>query len=474
MDGPSQEARNQLRDTPTVSSGLDDGALVELVYDPEARTTALVVFKNGAWTVERELALPSGERLVPFAPTNNLIKHSVVLLPSAPEEYGSVEELLSAIGSYLHRYIDLIPSFAKMATYYVLLTWLYDAFEELPYLRFQGDYGTGKTRALLVLGSLCYKPFFASGASTVSPVFHTLDAFRGTLIFDEADFRFSDEKAEMVKILNNGNVKGMPVLRTVLNRNREFNPRAFQVYGPKIVAMRGSYDDRALESRFLTEEMGRAALRSDIPINLPPEYRDEALHLRNQLLLYRFRSLHRVKPDPSLVQQGLEPRLNQVLVPLLSVMEDEEARQSLRQLARGSYSKIVAERGLSTEAQLLSIIRDMAKATEKLSLPISQLATRFLEVHGADYGGRVSPRWIGTILRRRLHLSPVKSHGVYVLPLTDSVRLHALYVRYGLLEDGDSAQHIPTLSTDASPSPRVDEVDVGDIGADAAERSTAT
>jgi hypothetical protein len=71
-------------------------------------------------------------------------------------------------------------------------------------------YGSGKTRALLVLGSLCYKSFFASGASTVSPIFHTLDAFRGTLIFDEADFRFSDERAEVVKILNNGNVSGLP------------------------------------------------------------------------------------------------------------------------------------------------------------------------------------------------------------------------------------------------------------------------
>ena len=81
----------------------------------------------------------------------------------------------------------------------------------------RGDYGSGKTRALLTIGSLCYKGFFASGASTVSPIFHTLDAFRGTLIFDEADFRFSDERAEIVKILNNGNVSGLPVLRTMMN-----------------------------------------------------------------------------------------------------------------------------------------------------------------------------------------------------------------------------------------------------------------
>ena len=158
--------------------------------------------------------------------------------------------------------MDFGQSFENVGTHYVLLTWLYDAFNELPYLRLRGDYGSGKTRALLTIGSLCYKGFFASGASTVSPIFHTLDAFRGTLIFDEADFRFSDERAEIVKILNNGNVSGLPVLRTMMNRQREFNPQAFQVFGPKIVATRGRYDDKGLESRFLTEEMGSRRLRS--------------------------------------------------------------------------------------------------------------------------------------------------------------------------------------------------------------------
>src|SRR3546814_3595550 len=55
----------------------------------------------------------------------------------------------------------------------------------------------------------------------------------------------SDEKAEIVKILNNGNVAGMPVLRTMQNGKGELQPRAFQVFGPKVLASRGSYDDQA-------------------------------------------------------------------------------------------------------------------------------------------------------------------------------------------------------------------------------------
>jgi hypothetical protein len=179
------------------------------------------------------------------------------------------------------------------------LTWVFDAFNELGYLRFRGDYGTGKTRALLAIGSLCYKPFFASGASTVSPIFHVLEAFQGTLVLDEADLRFSDATADLTKILNNGNVVGLPILRTMSNRHREFNPRAFRVYGPKLVAMRHSFKDAALESRFLTEETSGRALRADIPISLADSLQVEAQALRNKLLAWRFHARFSVSANPS-------------------------------------------------------------------------------------------------------------------------------------------------------------------------------
>ncbi len=115
-----------------------------------------------------------------------------------------------------------------------------------------------------------------------------LDTFGGTLVLDEADLRFSDATAELTKILNNGNVAGMPVLRTMTNRHRELNPHAFTVFGPKLIGMREHFSDRALESRFLTEETGQRPLRADISIHLPGALHQEALALRNRLLAWRF------------------------------------------------------------------------------------------------------------------------------------------------------------------------------------------
>ena len=348
------------RPVPTVSAVFGDGAILEMVHRPEEKRTGFALWRDEKWTIEPAFEADPFRLWVPYSPHNNLIKNEVVLLPSEPEEYGSEEELLAEIQDFIHRYLDVSPLFEKTASYYVLLSWVYDAFNELPYLRLRGAPGSGKTRFLLTVGSLCYKPIFASGASTVSPLFRILDAFRGTLIVDEGDFKLSDERAEIVKILNNGNARGFPVLRSEVTRQGEFNPRAYHVFGPKIVATRGYFEDRALESRCLTEVMGQAKLREEVPINLPPEHKEEALHLRNKLLLFRFHKRHKAGVREALVDRTIEPRLNQIFVPLLSIIEDPKAREDLKELARQYNREMIAERGMDTEAQVLESLSEVS------------------------------------------------------------------------------------------------------------------
>jgi hypothetical protein len=423
------------RRVPTVSAVLPDGALVEMVYDPAARETALVVWRTGAWAREASVALEPSRRLVPYGPQNNLIRHGVVLLPSTPEEYGSEQDLVHAIQGFLHRYVDVSPFFETIASYYVLLSWVYDAFNELPYLRLRGDPGTGKTRFLLTVGSLCYKPIFASGASTVSPLFRLLDSFRGTLVIDEGDFRVSDERAEVVKILNNGNARGFPVLRSEASgKHGEFNPRAYQVFGPKLVASRGFFEDRALESRFITEEMGQHRLRDDIPINLPPAHAVEALRLRNQLLLFRFRNRGRCVPSEALVDRTIEPRLNQIFVPLLSVIEDAATRAALREMARRYHREIVTDRAMEMEAQVLEIVDELARSPDETRVTVKEVTTRFSERHAEDYERKITTKWIGTLIRRRLGLRAEKRHGTFVIPVSELAKLPRLREKYGLVE----------------------------------------
>lgn len=422
--------------TPTISAVLSSGEIIEAVFNPSGSTTDLVTGSGGAWSVAPHLDLPSGERLVPYSATNNLLVHKVVLLPSEPEEYGSDSELLEEIRSFLHRHVALTPRFEAISAYYVLFSWLYDRFNELPYLRVRGDYGSGKSRFLLTVGSLCYKPMFVSGASTVSPIFRTIDAFRGTLVIDESDFKESDERNEIVKIFNQGNARGFPVLRSEQVGNRkEFDVRAYTVFGPKLIATRRDFKDRALESRCLTEEMGQAELRKDIPINLPASFEGEALGIRNKLLAFRLRTFGRERQVDGLTEETIEPRLRQVFSPLLSIIDDPTVREEVIDLARHYQKELVADRGLDIEAAVLEAVYGLKKEGKPLS--VKEITSLFLEEHGEEFGGRASPRWVGSILRRRLGLRPVKSNGTYVIPPGELPKLERLFGRYGVGGRGD-------------------------------------
>lgn len=433
---------------PTISRVLDDGRLVELLYDPATESTALAVAHgDGRLSVERQVDLSIGERLVPYSAANNLVANECVLLPSTIGDFGDKAALLEEVRAFVHAYVDLPETFEAIVVHYILLSWVYDAFTDLPYLRFRGDFGTGKTRALLTVGSLCYKAFFGSGASTVSPIFHIQDTFQGTLVLDEADFRFSDATAQLTKILNNGTTRGMPVLRTMTNRNRELNPQAFRVFGPKIIAMREHFSDVALESRFLTAETSGRTLRSDVPVHLPDSFKDQARLLRNRLLAWRLRSRFQVGPDPSRVATGVAPRYRQTSLALLSLVDDPEVRDRICTELAGEEARALQERADSLEAAMLTAISEAFVTSAGAYALIRDVTDRFNAVSPQDLGRPMTNRWIGGFIRRRLRLATVKTGGVYAVPLAEKAKVDALASRFGVRE---AAQNRPDVSPEYS------------------------
>lgn len=411
---------------PTISRVLGDGTLIELVHDAGAGTTALAVRSpDGSVTLRDRVELPDGEALIPYSAGNNLLTSGCVLLPSAIVADGNKAALISAIRAFLHRYVDLSALFEEIAAHYVLLSWTHDCFSDMPILRLQGDYGSGKTRGLLAIGSLCHKAFFASGATTTSPIFHILDAFGGTLVFDEADFRFSDKTADLVKILNNGTTRGLPVLRTIANRHKELNPTAFRVFGPKIVAMRGRFDDDALESRFLTEEMGKGALRTDIALTTPETLAIEAQELRNRLLTWRFAAHGQVRIDPSRAVPGLSPRGNQMAMPVLSLVDDNMVRNAIGQRLLSVEARAKASRASQPHAVMARVLGRLLD-DQAPCVPVAKLT----DAYNSAADTPLPIKSVGHIVRTQLGLETRKSAGVYVIPAhqRDKVaKLAALY-----------------------------------------------
>jgi len=300
---------------------LPDGTVGEMVVG-EDDERAFVVVSGGSVRKAYHYETPNAV----YLPTDDRMVGEVVHFASTATPYHSQASLFGEIRDFIHRYLELPSDFEEITSLYVLLTWVYEFAPSIPYLRVIGDWGTGKTRFLQVAGAVCFRPIFASGATTPAPIFRILEQFRGTLVLDEADFKDSDAWVEMVKLLNNGYRPGMPVLRAD-KENGKWYPRSYQVFGPKLLSTRFPFKDEALESRCLTSEM-LPLTRNDIPRVLPQSFHKEVDALRAKLLTFRLANLTKLKGKTfgnELLEPNLQPRLQEILIPLKAMLNGDQA-----------------------------------------------------------------------------------------------------------------------------------------------------
>ena len=379
-----------------------------------------------------------------------------VKLPSGIIEYGDALILLKEVESHIYRYLDVSDSFRKFASYYILLSWLYDRFNTLPYLRFIGDTGCGKSRALDVCGGLCYKATSASGCITPAPIYRMLKRWAGTIILDEADLQNSDEYHEVTKILNCGFERNRPVIRAVKD-----NPENLQIlptYGPKVFATRRRFKDTALEARCLTEIM-QETTREDIPATLNDAFYKEQCDLRNKLLLFRFRNYDKVNVDSKVILElkGIEPRLRQISACFASlfagqpeVLTDYQAfithhqRELIEQRASTIYGQVVEK--------LVALIESHTIDT------FDSLDTTLMPISAGDIAELLSntPQAIGQILKTLgLQTKFVKAQSKRCI-VYDPAKLATLKRRYIPQDESEAVAMVSMVSSIRDSMPDID------------------
>lgn len=446
-----EESRAEPVELVETVGGFIGGHLIELMYDPTNGETKFAArFPDGHLAITHGITIDN-VRYIP-SPPSSLMAKNVVLLPSEIGPELSLTQLHGLVRDFIHKYLDVEEFYESMAAYYVLLTWMYDCFENMPYLRALGDYGTGKTRFIQSIGCLCYRPMLTSGATTTSPIFRLLDRFKGTLILDEADFDKSDASADIMKILNTGYMRGMAVLRSGTEKNN-FDPEAYDVYGPKILATRKTFVDKATESRCLTREMGGPTTRP-IPLQLPKVFWEESLSIRNALLTYRLRNWGGpMDIDETLAVPGVEPRLNQVIMPLLMIV-DVDSRKPVYRFVQRYARQMIVERSATLAAKVLQAMTELRRDNPVATLYLTAIAKRVNaiideekdedgaeEVTGDESGPKrqakqVTPKGVGHMLRGELQIrteqekTGPKKRAYYAV--WNEERIAALEYRYGL------------------------------------------
>ncbi|MBN2238816.1 MAG: DUF3854 domain-containing protein [Dehalococcoidales bacterium] len=378
---------------------LSDGTVGEMVTSNDER--CFVIGFNGK--VRKAYQHDTGK--VTYLPTRDGLVGEVVHFAPTAIPYESQSALFKEIKAFVHRYLELPADFEEIASLYVLLTWVYEFAPSIPYLRVIGDWGTGKTRFLQVVGAVCFRSIFASGATTPAPIFRILEQFRGTLVLDEADFKDSSAWMEMVKLLNNGYRPGMPVLRAD-KENGKWYPKSYQVFGPKLISTRFRFKDEALESRCLTSEM-MPLTRDDIPRILPPSFETEVNDLRSKLLTFRLINLIRLKGKTfgnELLEPNLQPRLQEILIPLKAMLNGDGAMvESLGIFIHRLQESLFTRRRESYDGRVLATIIELHE--EGIELTSQNIAEKINEDDeevtdlSADKVGRITKK-LGFIKER--------------------------------------------------------------------------
>lgn len=430
-------AGDSIKVVPTVAVG---GVLAELVYRPgEPSPIQFCVYREGV--VEFADRLKIGKTTF-IPPMSKLVELGTILVPSGAEDYGSDHDLFIDIRSFLstYLYIDNAP-FRNILSYYVLLSWVYDCFRVVPYIRARGDYGSGKTRLLEAMGVLVYRGIFAGGATTPSPLFRILEMYHGSLVLDEADFEVSEAYSEIIKILNQGYQKNFSVLRSE-KTDDGFDVRAYNTFGPKIIATRMEFKDKALESRCLSHVMGPVLLPEHINLVLDDEFYDKARSIRNKLLMWRFKNYGSIKLDPSLRFPHFEPRMNQIVQPLLSCTQDQRMRDEILTVVEHYQARMIEERRDSKVGQIAVAI---AKLYWKNRGAEFLLLKNIVEQVNVDNETKYDSKSLADTIRGTLNIS-VKNRGgvtkVFVRP-SDIERLYHGYTLQHVVPRPDDYVKVP-------------------------------
>lgn len=361
-------------------------------YTPRNKNYKYIRYSKLSGTFEEVDYFKEGEREIrPI--TSKLLEKGTIKLPTGCTEYGETSVLIKEIKDYLYQYFEPPKFYQNFLPFYVLFTWVYQAFPVIAYLHFCGLTGTGKTVAAETLSSICYKPTDAAGSVTIASIFRIADKWKGTLFLDEFDLSsFGKEAYTAVLTFLKTGVSDRALLRVEGDKLKEVE--AFTVKAPKIFTSERPVIDAGLQSRMFVIKMEKN--RKRLPLYKLDGYYTKANELRNKLLLWRFRNLNKI--DLQGIEYGFpelecfDRRVQQILSPIY-LLSDEGTKKELVEFAREQEEETLRERRESLEGQIFQSLVESQNRT---------LSEIYEKVNKGKTLGIVSDKKIANIIRKVL------------------------------------------------------------------------
>lgn len=331
---------------------------------------------------------------------DDMLEKKAIYLPTGIQEYESVDKLIERIKTFLYSYFEVPKFFENFLPYLCLFYWVYEKFPFIPYLHFVGRTSTGKTTAMEVFGSICYKAIDASGSITIASIFRTTTSWRGTLLLDEFD-NVGEESRAMLSFLKSG-VSNKVILRTEGEKERQV--RAYIAKCPKVFTSERPVTDAGLQSRTIVVPMNPNVRK--IPLYRLNDFEEEAQEIRNMLLLWRLRNLNKINLKD--IKFGYEElsmfdrRVQQVITPSY-YLSNNEARKNILQFAKEQQEETFQQRQDSFDGLVFSVLIAFWKIKDNPSL-VEITDTINDQLDTSKRGRRITEKRIANLIRNILNL----------------------------------------------------------------------
>ncbi len=206
-------------------------------------------------------------------------------------------DLLDNMAKQLSDHVILPRGTAVSLAVWVLGSYAMDAWSIWPKVLISSpEKRCGKTTLLEALEALTHKALLSSSITT-SAIFRSIEAFRPTMIIDEAD-TFMADNPELNGIINAGHRKRAAFVIRSESIGNTFTPKKFNVWCPMIIAGIGKQKD-TLQDRSIKIEM-RRKLPEESAKRMPSDFFERNQILRRQCLRWaqdNITNLKKAKPD---------------------------------------------------------------------------------------------------------------------------------------------------------------------------------
>lgn len=193
--------------------------------------------------------------------------------------------LFQKIIEALEKYLDYKDKrLFKAITLWIIGTYVFPLFDSYPILIIVGVSGSGKSKLIKIINFTAFNSFNLANVSDAS-IFRIVESSQATLLLDENELINDPQKIGQLSLILAATGKQGQVARIAKQKDGDFIPQLFNLYGPKVIANIAGINSEALINRSIFIHTTPTQI-SDIA-NVYPEHCDlQWQGIRNEAYLF--------------------------------------------------------------------------------------------------------------------------------------------------------------------------------------------